>query len=38
MDPNMFGTNKQWRDFFVFVAVVIVLLIGLAFGLGAWIF
>ncbi len=36
MDPNMFGTNQQWASALKFVLVVIALLIGGAFALGAW--
>lgn len=38
MDPNMFGTNEQWASAFKAVLVILLLLIGGAFALGAWVF
>ncbi|AUQ74739.1 hypothetical protein PhaeoP71_01878 [Phaeobacter piscinae] len=38
MDPNMFGTNQQWASALKTALVIIVMLIGGAFGLGAWLF
>ena len=38
MDPNMFGTYQQWASALKTVLIIIVMLIGGAFGLGAWLF
>ena len=38
MGPNMFGTNQQWASALKTVLIIIVMLIGGAFGLGAWLF
>lgn len=38
MDPNMFGTEQEWRTLFRVIAFILILIIAGAFGLGAWIF